>query len=164
MVLQYYLKTGTCKFGATCKFHHPRDKAGIAGRVSLNILGYPLRPVRFFISLYSCYWNWFECANHVRIFISPSLDSPNFGTLISFFLLFHFFFLVCSYYCIWIFCLGAIYTAHRNRTWIWTMHPRWYKMFWKRKAWWGYIYAEMYLYLNEIWLIYMNFWLQMYSY
>ncbi|MFQ6647469.1 hypothetical protein Gotur_021369, partial [Gossypium turneri] len=28
----YYLKTGTCKFGATCKFHHPRDKAGIAGR------------------------------------------------------------------------------------------------------------------------------------
>ncbi|XP_039030239.1 zinc finger CCCH domain-containing protein ZFN-like [Hibiscus syriacus] len=41
---QYYLKIGTCKFGATCKFHHPRDKAGIAGRVSLNILGYPLRP------------------------------------------------------------------------------------------------------------------------
>ena len=44
---QYYLKTGTCKFGATCKFHHPRDKAGIAGRVALNILGYPLRPVSF---------------------------------------------------------------------------------------------------------------------
>lgn len=42
---QYYLKTGTCKFGATCKFHHPRDKAGIAGRVPLNVLGYPLRPV-----------------------------------------------------------------------------------------------------------------------
>ena len=42
---QYYLKTGTCKFGATCKFHHPKDKAGIAGRVQLNILGYPLRPV-----------------------------------------------------------------------------------------------------------------------
>ncbi|KAB5512353.1 hypothetical protein DKX38_029381 [Salix brachista] len=42
--LKYYLKTGTCKFGATCKFHHPRDKAGVSGRVSLNILGYPLRP------------------------------------------------------------------------------------------------------------------------
>ncbi|KAL8233167.1 hypothetical protein R6Q57_002945 [Mikania cordata] len=38
---QYYLKTGTCKFEATCKFHHPRD---MAGRVSLNVLGYPLRP------------------------------------------------------------------------------------------------------------------------
>nr|GFC72285.1 zinc finger CCCH domain-containing protein 33 [Tanacetum cinerariifolium] len=32
---EYYLKTGTCKFGPTCKFHHPRDMAGIAGRVSL---------------------------------------------------------------------------------------------------------------------------------
>ncbi|KAK4835844.1 hypothetical protein QYF36_015219 [Acer negundo] len=51
---QYYLKTGTCKFGATCKFNHPRDKAGIAGRVSLNILGYPLRP------------NEIECAYYLR--------------------------------------------------------------------------------------------------
>ncbi|CAK7340130.1 unnamed protein product [Dovyalis caffra] len=50
----YYLKTGTCKFGATCKFHHPRDKAGISGRVSLNILGYPLRP------------NEIECAYYLR--------------------------------------------------------------------------------------------------
>ncbi|GKV40145.1 hypothetical protein SLEP1_g47813 [Rubroshorea leprosula] len=51
---QYYLKTGTCKFGPTCKFHHPKDKAGIAGRVSLNILGYPLRP------------NEIECAYYLR--------------------------------------------------------------------------------------------------
>ncbi|KAF4361970.1 hypothetical protein G4B88_029482 [Cannabis sativa] len=50
----YFLKTGTCKFGATCKFHHPRDKAGIAGRVSLNMLGYPLRP------------NETECAYYLR--------------------------------------------------------------------------------------------------
>ncbi|RDX72887.1 hypothetical protein CR513_47577 [Mucuna pruriens] len=40
----YYMKTGTCKYGATCKFHHPKDQAGIAGRIALNILGYPLRP------------------------------------------------------------------------------------------------------------------------
>ncbi|KAE8706504.1 hypothetical protein F3Y22_tig00110392pilonHSYRG00097 [Hibiscus syriacus] len=50
-LLQYYLKTGTCKFGATCKFHHPRDKAGIAGRVSLN-LGYPLRRLDLVGKLY----------------------------------------------------------------------------------------------------------------
>ncbi|KAK3016863.1 hypothetical protein RJ639_005949 [Escallonia herrerae] len=50
----YYLKTGTCKFGATCKFDHPRDKAGIVGRVSLNVLGYPLRP------------NDIECAYYLR--------------------------------------------------------------------------------------------------
>ncbi|KAK4796787.1 hypothetical protein SAY86_029113 [Trapa natans] len=50
----YYLKTATCKFGATCKFHHPKDKAGIEGRVTLNILGYPLRP------------NEVECAYYLR--------------------------------------------------------------------------------------------------
>ncbi|XP_031118770.1 zinc finger CCCH domain-containing protein ZFN-like isoform X2 [Ipomoea triloba] len=51
---QYYLKTGTCKFGITCKFNHPREKAGIAGRVALNVLGYPLRP------------NETECAYYMR--------------------------------------------------------------------------------------------------
>nr|XP_029117087.1 zinc finger CCCH domain-containing protein ZFN-like isoform X4 [Elaeis guineensis] len=50
----YYLKTGTCKFGATCKFHHPKDKAGILGRAELNILGYPIRP------------NEEECAYYLR--------------------------------------------------------------------------------------------------
>lgn len=25
MLLQFYMKTGNCKFGATCKFHHPKD-------------------------------------------------------------------------------------------------------------------------------------------
>ncbi|MQL78372.1 hypothetical protein Taro_010800 [Colocasia esculenta] len=50
----YYLKTGTCKFGATCKFHHPKDKAGISGIAQLNILGYPLRP------------NENECAYYLR--------------------------------------------------------------------------------------------------
>ncbi|URE11792.1 zinc finger CCCH domain-containing protein [Musa troglodytarum] len=51
---QYYLKTGTCKFGATCKFHHPKEKAGISEQVQLNILGYPLRP------------NEKECAYYLR--------------------------------------------------------------------------------------------------
>ncbi|GJN25132.1 hypothetical protein PR202_gb12922 [Eleusine coracana subsp. coracana] len=52
--LQYYLKTGTCKFGATCKFHHPREKAAMANRVHWNSLGYPLRP------------NEKECAYYLR--------------------------------------------------------------------------------------------------
>eukprot|EP01018_Ginkgo_biloba_P003522 Gb_32584 [translate_table: standard] len=43
IVVLYYLKTATCKFGLTCKYHHPRDKAGIARAVPLNVLGYPLR-------------------------------------------------------------------------------------------------------------------------
>ncbi|XP_010270054.1 PREDICTED: zinc finger CCCH domain-containing protein 12 isoform X2 [Nelumbo nucifera] len=39
---QYFLKTGTCKFGATCKYHHPRDRHDTA-HVLLNILGLPMR-------------------------------------------------------------------------------------------------------------------------
>ncbi|KAL2325275.1 hypothetical protein Fmac_024333 [Flemingia macrophylla] len=63
----YYIRTGVCRFGATCRFNHPPNRklaiatarmigefperigqpeyqAGIVGRVALNILGYPLRP------------------------------------------------------------------------------------------------------------------------
>ncbi|KAG6737659.1 hypothetical protein POTOM_059187 [Populus tomentosa] len=60
----YYLKTGTCKFGATCKFHHPRDKAGVSGRVSLNILGYPLR-LRL-VKAFDVGQNEMECAYYLR--------------------------------------------------------------------------------------------------
>lgn len=42
ITLQYFLKTGTCKFGATCKYHHPRDRHD-ARPVALNYLGLPLR-------------------------------------------------------------------------------------------------------------------------
>lgn len=42
---QFYLKTGTCKFGASCKFHHPKHSGGSMSHVPLNIYGYPLRPV-----------------------------------------------------------------------------------------------------------------------
>ncbi|XP_054819351.1 zinc finger CCCH domain-containing protein 32 isoform X2 [Prosopis cineraria] len=41
---QYYLKTGTCKFGASCKFHHPKHGGGSLSQAPLNIHGYPLRP------------------------------------------------------------------------------------------------------------------------
>ncbi|KAF8391606.1 hypothetical protein HHK36_023912 [Tetracentron sinense] len=42
--MQYFLKTGTCRFGSTCKFHHPRNGHD-SGQVSLNILGLPMRQV-----------------------------------------------------------------------------------------------------------------------
>lgn len=98
MVLQYYLKTGTCKFGATCKFHHPRDKAGIAGRVSLNILGYPLRPVRFFSPSSFMLLDWFECTNILGFFTSLSLALSKLNMLwtVSYLFSFYFLFLVIS--------------------------------------------------------------------
>ncbi|KAI7751430.1 hypothetical protein M8C21_008223 [Ambrosia artemisiifolia] len=41
---QYYMKTGDCKFGASCKFHHPPDWAMSKDNCVLSPLGYPLRP------------------------------------------------------------------------------------------------------------------------
>jgi len=46
VLVQYFLKTGTCKFGATCKFNHPRNAGGSLAKAPLNYHGYPLRPVR----------------------------------------------------------------------------------------------------------------------
>ncbi|KAJ6854074.1 zinc finger CCCH domain-containing protein 5-like [Iris pallida] len=43
-VCQYFLKTGTCKYGVSCKYDHPRRGSGYAHPVSLNYYGYPLRP------------------------------------------------------------------------------------------------------------------------
>lgn len=47
------MRTGTCKFGASCKYHHPRQGGGggSVAPVSLSYLGYPLRPVCVLISL-----------------------------------------------------------------------------------------------------------------
>lgn len=59
----FYLKTGCCKFGATCKFHHPRDRqlaAEAAGIISpdLNASGLPIRlgetPCAFYLRTGIC--------------------------------------------------------------------------------------------------------------
>lgn len=42
---QYYLKTGECKFGLLCRYHHPPDLSAPKGSVVLSPAGYPLRPV-----------------------------------------------------------------------------------------------------------------------
>eukprot|EP00249_Psilotum_nudum_P021734 c28224_g3_i1 orf=657-1928(-) len=40
----YYMKTGDCKFGASCKFHHPKDGSTSSSSCALSIIGLPLRP------------------------------------------------------------------------------------------------------------------------
>ncbi|KAL0327984.1 UNVERIFIED_CONTAM: Zinc finger CCCH domain-containing protein 26 [Sesamum calycinum] len=40
LVLRYYLKTGTCKYGSTCKYHHPKDRQA---DVLMNLVGLPMR-------------------------------------------------------------------------------------------------------------------------
>lgn len=42
-VCQYYMRTGDCKFGLACRYHHPRDQ--VAARPLLSPFGLPLRPV-----------------------------------------------------------------------------------------------------------------------
>lgn len=46
--LQYYMRTGMCKFGASCKYNHPRQGGGSPSPVTFNIYGYPMRPVSTF--------------------------------------------------------------------------------------------------------------------
>ncbi|XP_057527012.1 zinc finger CCCH domain-containing protein 3-like [Amaranthus tricolor] len=53
----FFIKTGTCKYGSSCKYHHPPDRRG-AGNVTLNTLGYPIRqeekPCPFYMRTYAC--------------------------------------------------------------------------------------------------------------
>lgn len=53
--LQYYLKTGTCRYGLTCRYHHPPNRNNGAPLL-LNNLGLPMRkvtsPILSFFILY----------------------------------------------------------------------------------------------------------------
>ncbi|MBA0741523.1 hypothetical protein Gogos_014671 [Gossypium gossypioides] len=40
---QYYLRTGDCKFGSSCRYHHPRDKVAPWTNCILSPMGLPLR-------------------------------------------------------------------------------------------------------------------------
>ncbi|XP_057771996.1 zinc finger CCCH domain-containing protein 34 isoform X1 [Salvia miltiorrhiza] len=42
-ICQYYIRTGMCKFGGSCKYHHPKQGVGSSAPVALNFYGYPLR-------------------------------------------------------------------------------------------------------------------------
>lgn len=41
----YYMKTGECKFGQSCRYHHPPDMGASKANVNLSPVGLPLRPV-----------------------------------------------------------------------------------------------------------------------
>ncbi|RXI02377.1 hypothetical protein DVH24_030306 [Malus domestica] len=41
---QFYMKTGDCKFGGVCRFHHPRERLIPAPDCVLSPMGLPLRP------------------------------------------------------------------------------------------------------------------------
>lgn len=52
---QFYMKTGDCKFGAVCRFHHPRERILPAPDCVLSPIGLPLRPGEPLCIFYSRY-------------------------------------------------------------------------------------------------------------
>ncbi|CAI8613247.1 unnamed protein product [Vicia faba] len=52
---QFYMKTGDCKFGAVCRFHHPRERQIPVPDCVLSPIGLPLRPGEPLCVFYSRY-------------------------------------------------------------------------------------------------------------
>ncbi|XP_076953807.1 zinc finger CCCH domain-containing protein ZFN-like [Bidens hawaiensis] len=52
---QFYMKTGDCKFGAVCRFHHPRERILPVPDCALSPIGLPLRPGEPLCIFYSRY-------------------------------------------------------------------------------------------------------------
>ncbi|KAL1532784.1 putative late blight resistance protein R1A-10 [Salvia divinorum] len=52
---QYYLRTGHCKFGTTCKYHHPPEWSVSRTNYALSPVGLPLRPGAPLCSHYAQY-------------------------------------------------------------------------------------------------------------
>ncbi|KAI3695442.1 hypothetical protein L1987_78439 [Smallanthus sonchifolius] len=52
---RHFMSTGTCKYGADCKYHHPREKMVQSDASSLGPFGLPLRPGQPICLYYSLY-------------------------------------------------------------------------------------------------------------
>ncbi|KAF6159991.1 hypothetical protein GIB67_033075 [Kingdonia uniflora] len=52
---QFYMKTGSCKFGPSCKYNHPKERIAASATCALGPLGLPLRPGQAICTFYSMY-------------------------------------------------------------------------------------------------------------
>lgn len=70
----FFLKTGTCAYGDSCKFEHPFDKAP---KVEFNSLGLPLRPgepeCSFYVKNYRCAFGHTCKFHHPEL---PAMSAP----------------------------------------------------------------------------------------
>lgn len=57
-----------CKFGGSCKYHHPKQGVGSSSPIALNFYGYPLRPVCIFKS-----FSFLSLVAFEKIYLSTSL-------------------------------------------------------------------------------------------
>ncbi|KAK7278287.1 hypothetical protein RJT34_23313 [Clitoria ternatea] len=84
---QFYMKTGDCKFGTVCRFHHPHKRLIPAPDCLLSPMGLPLRPgepLCVFYSRYgickfgpSCKFDHPMGIFSYNISASPSADAPS---------------------------------------------------------------------------------------
>lgn len=42
---QYFMRTGDCKFGSSCRYHHPSEVMAPKTTIFLSPMGLPMRPV-----------------------------------------------------------------------------------------------------------------------
>ncbi|XP_020100031.1 zinc finger CCCH domain-containing protein 63-like isoform X2 [Ananas comosus] len=52
---QYFMKTGTCKYGTSCKYHHPKERRNQVAVSTVGPLGLPLRPGEPVCNFYTMY-------------------------------------------------------------------------------------------------------------
>lgn len=74
---QYYMKTGDCKFGASCKFHHPPDWVISKDNCVLSPIGLPLRP-----GVDAC--NFYMQNGHCKFGRTCKFDHPLPGAAVSY--------------------------------------------------------------------------------
>ncbi|XVE78386.1 hypothetical protein DITRI_Ditri13aG0140700 [Diplodiscus trichospermus] len=73
---RYFMNTGTCKYGADCKYHHPKERIANSAVNSIGPLGLPSRPVSFlsifqvvrYLTKYA--FRWMSLAEVIRTAIS----------------------------------------------------------------------------------------------
>ncbi|KAH9322304.1 hypothetical protein KI387_016943 [Taxus chinensis] len=52
---QYYIKTGDCKFGSACRYHHPQGRLSDSFACILSPIGLPIRPTQPTCTYYNRY-------------------------------------------------------------------------------------------------------------
>ncbi|CAH8307228.1 unnamed protein product [Eruca vesicaria subsp. sativa] len=80
--LQYYFRTGGCKYGLTCRFNHAKPMSDVSSAPELNFLGLPIRPGEieclFYMRNGSCKFGADCKFNHPDPSTLGGTDSPSF--------------------------------------------------------------------------------------
>lgn len=65
---RYYMNTGTCKYGADCKFHHPKERIAQSAASNIGPLGLPSRPVSYYLIVTHNSFIWYFRLSNYYLF------------------------------------------------------------------------------------------------